>query len=163
MVPSTPILMTVCVSFTPKVSPTTTEEFSGCMFMYHQESWVALDGADGSPCSCSHSYGRQLRINDIDCWGVGWRGLTCFMLCQQRGEGGCLPAPPASHFQSYDHQFAASPAEKFWVCCSFLRRASRRAAPAKVPPVVLAPLLASVVKRGSYPLRVGSNIPSQQR
>ena len=33
--------------------------------MYHQESWVALDGADGSPCSCSHSYGRQLRINDI--------------------------------------------------------------------------------------------------
>ena len=32
--------------------------------MYHQESWAALDGADGSPCSCSHSYGRQLRIND---------------------------------------------------------------------------------------------------
>ena len=57
--------MTVCVSFTPKVSPTTTEGLSGCMFMYHQESWVALDGADGSPCSCSHSYGRQLRINDI--------------------------------------------------------------------------------------------------
>ena len=28
--------------------------------------------------------------------------------------------------------------------CSFLRRASRRAAPAKVPPVALAPLLASV-------------------
>ena len=40
--------------------------------------------------------------------------------------------------------------------CSFLRRASRRAAPAKVPPVALAPLLASVVIRGSYPLRVGS-------
>ena len=39
--------------------------------------------------------------------------------------------------------------------CSFLRRASRRAAPAKVPPVALAPLLASVVIRGSYPLRVG--------
>ena len=36
--------------------------------------------------------------------------------------------------------------------CSFLRRASRRAAPAKVPPVALAPLLTSVVIRGSYPL-----------
>ena len=41
-----------------------------------------------------------------------------------------------------------------YVCC-FLRRASRRAAPAKVPPVALALLLASVVIRGSYPLRVG--------
>ena len=40
--------------------------------------------------------------------------------------------------------------------CSFLRRASRRAAPAKIPPFALAPLLASVVIRGSYPLRVGS-------